>query len=202
MYCDLTYLTIIATIADTWCSMLGASWTRNWLFSDWIWIIERNKIFLICCDQTKTHPSLKSGVIRVPWDDRDPQISRQLEEVLRSCCCPAEMFTNILLCYNQEILRKLLKKNGLSQLQQTVKIHCRFPLHKFPNCCFPKFDQRYEDHLFFLLKNICCLIITCLSCRLLLSRCYPGKFRTDFLEWLKTHEMWCILTYERINNLI
>ena len=49
----------------------------------------------------------------------------------------------------------------------------------------------------FLFKNICCSIFTYLSCRLLSSRCYPGKFRKDFWEWLKRYEIDLML--ERTN---
>ena len=82
-------------------------------------LLREMEYFLSTADSPSqtTHPSLKSGVIRVPRDDRDPQIASQLEEVLRGCCGPAKMFTNISLYYNQEILRN---KNYLSQLIVTL----------------------------------------------------------------------------------
>ena len=37
------------------------------------------------------YSSLEARIIRIPRDDGDPDVSGQLEEILRGCNCPAEM---------------------------------------------------------------------------------------------------------------
>ena len=161
--------------------MLGASWTRNWLFSDWIWIIEGNKISLIHCGQTDKPPTRLSNPELSAFHEMTgiPKYPASWRKYCEAAVVRPKCSLKFYFIITKEQLRNLLKKNHVSQLQQTVKIHCHFHHHKLPNCWFAN-----AKIFFFKFRNICSKIFTCLSCRLLSSHCYPGKSRTDFWVWL------------------
>ena len=52
------------------------------------------------------YSSLEAGIVRIPRDDGDPDVSGQLEEILRGCNCPAEMLTK-----NNTIVTTIRKKD-------------------------------------------------------------------------------------------
>ena len=117
--------------------MLGASWTRNWLFSDWIWIIERNKIFPLRTVRQPTrlsNPEL-SAFHEMTGIPRYPASWRKYWEaaVVRPKCSLIFYF--------------ITAKKNLGSCWRKIMFLSFDKLSKFivTQCCFPNFDQRYED---------------------------------------------------------
>ena len=50
------------------------------------------------------YSSLEARIVRIPRDDGDPDVSGQLEEILRGRHCPAEMFAT-----NKTIVKTMRK---------------------------------------------------------------------------------------------
>ena len=69
--------------------MLGASCTLSL-----VWDYEY-EAFLFQCVSSQNYPSLKTRVIRIPWDDRNSEVFCKLKEVLGCGGCTTKVFTKI-----------------------------------------------------------------------------------------------------------